>query len=213
MRACAVVAIVCLWTLPVYANNTDEARDHYERASAHFAVGEFADAAEEYQAAYKLKPDPALLYNAAQAYRLAGNNEKALVLYRNYLQFYPNQSNADDVRAQIAKLREALAAVNSAKTAPPTGTVEPKTQKIAPQPETSAPNATAPLTPAVEREHAANEPARVPIYKRWWLWTAVGAVVVAGAVVAIVFASRPNATWNNLPDFGPGKSSSLTVQW
>lgn len=30
-----------------------------------------------------------------------------------------------------------------------------------------------------------------PLYTRWWLWTAVGAVVVGGAVTAAVLASRP----------------------
>ena len=28
---------------------------------------------------YKLKPDPALLYNAAQAYRMAGNNDNMVI--------------------------------------------------------------------------------------------------------------------------------------
>src|SRR5581483_2888736 len=31
---------------------------------------------------------------------------------------------------------------------------------------------------------------KVPIYKRWWLWTAVGVVIVAGAVTAGVVASQ-----------------------
>ena len=37
---------------------------------------------------YKLKPDPALLYNAAQAYRMTGNNHKALLLCKNYVMFF-----------------------------------------------------------------------------------------------------------------------------
>ncbi len=36
--------------------------------------------------------------------------------------------------------------------------------------------------------------ARVPIYKRWWFWTAIGAVVVAGAGTGIYFGARKTGT-------------------
>ena len=32
-----------------------------------------------------------------------------------------------------------------------------------------------------------------PIYKRWWFWTVIGAVVAAGATTGIYFAARPAA--------------------
>jgi tetratricopeptide (TPR) repeat protein len=51
------------------ADSSEEARQHYQRGTAHYALGEYADAAAEYQEAFRLKQDPALLYNAAQAYR------------------------------------------------------------------------------------------------------------------------------------------------
>ncbi|HJX66909.1 MAG TPA: tetratricopeptide repeat protein [Polyangia bacterium] len=43
---------------------------------------------------------------------------------------------------------------------------------------------------------AAPEPASAgqPIYKTWWFWTGVGAVVVAGTVTAILFAYRPSSS-------------------
>ena len=71
-------------------DKTSKAKVLWQEANSHYAVGEFNAAAEKYQAAYKLKADAALLYNAAQSYRLAGNNEKALLLYKNYVMFYPN---------------------------------------------------------------------------------------------------------------------------
>src|SRR5258706_8903492 len=80
-RAVALFALLAAGA--ARADNATEARAHFEAGSAHFAVGEFDQAGLEYQEAYKLKPDPALLYNAAQAYRLAGNHQKALVLYKN----------------------------------------------------------------------------------------------------------------------------------
>ncbi len=202
------------WCATARADRSTEARQHFEQATAHFAVGEFAEAATEYQIAYKLKPDPALLYNAAQSYRLANNPEKAIILYKNYLQLYPNEPNAEDVRRQIVKLKDALAASESAKTSPPTGTTEPKQlppglpaeAAVAPPPTQPATAATTPsnATTAMKRE--------TPIYKKWWLWTAVGAVVAGGVVTAAVLATRQNGTWANAPDVGPGSVHGL-VQW
>src|SRR5262245_38094220 len=84
IRGRIVIAFLLL-TSTARAEGGADARAHFERGNAHYAVGEFAEAAEEYQAAYKLKQDPALLYNAAQAYRLAGNRDKAIILYTNYI--------------------------------------------------------------------------------------------------------------------------------
>ena len=78
MRFHVSLALLLAFAHSALADDYNEAKVHFKKGSAHFAIGEFAEAAEEYQAAYRLKQDPALLYNAAQAFRLAGKNEKAL---------------------------------------------------------------------------------------------------------------------------------------
>lgn len=206
-----VMAAAALFCNVAAAQSASEARAHYEKATSHFAVGEFAEAAAEYQAAYKLKPDPALLYNAAQSYRLANNPDKALILYKNYVQLYPNESNADEVRSQIAKLKQAIAAAESAKSSPPTGTTEPKQL---PAQTTTSPPALAATTPApaAATTTGITSNREKPVYKKWWLWTVVGVVVAGGAVTAAVLATRPSGSWSNSPDVGPGSRSGL-VQW
>lgn len=211
--ALIVAGLVCSsWA---HADPASDARTHYQSATTHFAVGDFAKAADEYQAAYMLKPDPALLYNAAQAYRLAGNQEKALILYKNYVQLYASESNVDEVRAQIAKLKDAIAASDKAKTSPPTGTKEPSQTTNAGAPATASPAAatspTAATTPTSEAATETHE--RTPLYKKWWLWTIVGgAVVVAGVVTGVVLATSSNGTWTNAPEIGPGRMG-LEVRW
>jgi tetratricopeptide (TPR) repeat protein len=206
-----------------HANDLNEARKHFESAQTHFAVGEFGPAGDEYLAAYKLKPDSALLYNAAQAYRLAGNQEKALILYKNYVQFYPHESNIDEVHTQIAKLKDAIAAAEKAKTSPPTDTAQPKPMPAVPE-ATPAPTAPAPETAPPGSKATTNTVAETappasalkestPIYKKWWLWTIVGGVVVAGAVTAAVLLTTSSGTWNNAPGVGPGQSMALGVRW
>jgi hypothetical protein len=49
----------------------EQIRDYLDRATAAFALNHFADAADNYEKAFALKPDAAVLYNAAQAHRLA----------------------------------------------------------------------------------------------------------------------------------------------
>lgn len=215
MRSGFVFLMLVLCTHTAYADRSSQAREHYQSATSHFAVGEFAEAAAEYQAAYKLKPDPALLYNAAQSYRLANNPDKALILYKNYLQLYPNEPNADDVRHQIDKLKDAIAASERAKTSPPTGTTEPKQLP----PTATEPTATPAPPPATHVEPAASATVvehptegKVPVYKKWWLWTIVGVVVVGGVVTAAVLATRSNGSWSNAPDVGPGAAMAL-VRW
>jgi tetratricopeptide (TPR) repeat protein len=99
--------------LSARADEAAEARSHYEKGTAHYALGEFAQAAEEYQAAFRLRQDSALLFNAAQAYRLAGNVDKALVLYRNYVLLFPGEANVDIAREQIARLKQAPASTQT----------------------------------------------------------------------------------------------------
>jgi tetratricopeptide (TPR) repeat protein len=205
---------------------TSQAKALWQEANAQYAVGEFGPAADKYQAAYKLRPDPALLYNAAQSYRLSGQNEKALLLYKNYVMFYPNARNVESAHTQITKLQEAIAAAEKAKTGPPTSTEPAATTpptlagvgaaSSGARP-TDAPSATASTpvpnlastAPAASVDLKAPPPGNDggdeprPLYKKWWFWTAIGAAVVGGAVVAFA-ATRSSGTWNTGPDFGPG---------
>jgi len=188
------------------ADDATDARAAYQRATAHFAVGEFALAADAYQDAYKLKQDPALLFNAAQSRRLAGENERALVLYRNYLQLYPKSRNAEEVRDQIAKLQEAVAAAEKAKNSQPTGTVEP----ARPMGNTEPPPVTPPPPVAHEEPPPVHKEPPTPIYKKWWLWTAVGVVVVAAVVIPVAVIESQPGKWGNVPD---QSFSGLAVRW
>ncbi len=224
-------------------DKTAQARALSQEANALYAVGEFEQAAEKYQSAYKLKPDPALLYNAAQSFRMAGNNEKALLLYKNYAMFYPTAKNIHNAESQISKLQEAIAAQHKAQTQPPTTTeptggsttgvpawtppvTSPSTAAgsgatSSPTTSSASTSATSPSTSALpgavppasssapagatltETAPPAEETAGKPIYKKWWFWTAVGAVA-AGGVAAVLLSGRSSPAWSTAPDFGPG---------
>jgi len=214
---------------PAPDEKTAQARVLAQEATTHYAVGEFTQSAEKYQSAYKLKPDPALLYNAAQAYRMAGNNDKALLLYKNYVMFYPNEKNVPNVQQQITKLQEAIAAQHKAQTQPPTTTEPPSSGAVTP-PAASAVAATPPAAEPAPGSPVAPPPAAAvpaaaptaapaaslvaapapaasneePIYKKWWVWTAVGVVALGGLITVIALSSGSSQPWNTAPDLGPG---------
>jgi tetratricopeptide (TPR) repeat protein len=81
-----------------------EARQHYERGMTHYQLGEFTAAVGEFKQAYALSPAPGLLFNLAQASRLAKQYEQALYFYRTYLRVAPEAPNRTDVETRIAEL-------------------------------------------------------------------------------------------------------------
>jgi tetratricopeptide (TPR) repeat protein len=163
----------------------DEARRLYDEATAAFGVGNYAEAADKYEASFKLHPDAALLFNAAQAYRMADNKQRALQLYHNFLRLYGANPRAEDARTHVAALEKAIAdADTAAPPAPPVPPPPPPAASLsAPPPQPQQP------PPLIERQAPpAGEEAR-PLVSRPWFWVAVGAVVVGG-VVAAVLATR-----------------------
>ena len=113
-----------------------EMKQHYERATRAYDVQKYTEAVDEYQKAYEIGGDPAMLYNVAQSYRLADQLPDALRFYRRYLQRSPNARNREDVERKIADLEKTVeerkrAAAAAATAAPP---AEPALAVVAPAP-------------------------------------------------------------------------------
>ena len=184
----------------------DDAKAHYQKATAHFAVGEYHDAAVEYEEAFKLKQDPAILFNAAQSFRLAGDNQQALLLYNNIIKLYPSTQYARDSKERIEKLAQATTVPPPA-TPPPVTPIPPPASAVAPPPSAVEPVAATPSASAtVVSSPPPSSSEAHPIYTRWWFWTAIG-VVAAGAVITAVAVSSSGGSagaWNNLPSVQAG---------
>ena len=197
-RCLAVTLLaIALSGRPAPAAEPSAARQAYDEATAAFGLGHYAEAAEKYETAFSLRPDPALLYDAAQAYRLAGNRPRALELYRNYLRLYPDRQNADEARNQVAALTKAIEEEKALPPSPPVAAapatalpppvapppVSPPVLLTAPAP-VGAPAAIVTETPSAAESPSSNAGSRT------WLWIAVGAAVVVGGAVALVLATR-----------------------
>jgi hypothetical protein len=119
-----------------------EAQRHFDAAIAHYKAQEFAEAVDEFEAAYKLRPEPEWLYNLGQACRLARQWDKALDYYQKYLAEVPDAENRPAVEQRIAEVQKQRAATHTAETAPPPASAP------ASAPESVPPAAVAPVPPA-----------------------------------------------------------------
>jgi tetratricopeptide (TPR) repeat protein len=87
-------------------NDAKAAKAHYEKGVVLYDLQRYEEAAAEYEAAYEAKPDPALLYNCGQAWRLAGKRDKALRAYQAYLRRMPQTPNRVEIEARIEELKQ-----------------------------------------------------------------------------------------------------------
>lgn len=81
------------------------------------------------------------------------------------------------------------------------------------QPAVTVPHSAAEVPSPAARESAPRAPRSdsVPLYKRWWLWTAVG-VAVSGAVVATALALSPESTTERVPVTTGNTPSGVSLQ-
>jgi iron complex outermembrane receptor protein len=79
-------------------DKTKTAKQYVDAGLAAQKSGDYDTALIFYSKAYALVPHPVLLFDMAQAHRLAGHIEQALALYAKYLAAVPNGSEAQMAR-------------------------------------------------------------------------------------------------------------------
>jgi tetratricopeptide (TPR) repeat protein len=145
-----------------------EVDEHVAQGHRLYLLGRYQDAIAEYRRAYELRADPQFLFQIAEAYRQLGATEQALFYYERYLAGAaagPDRGVAEQRVAEIESLRAA--------TAPP------------------GPSASLVAVPGATLGTNAKRP--TPIWRRWWVWTAVGVALAAGATAAAL-AGRSEAS-------------------
>ena len=181
-------------------DGVEQARAHVRKATAAYNLGRYTEAAKEYETAYEKTLDPNMLFNVGQAWRLAGERQKALTAYRSYLRSAPKGEQRSMAEAKIKELEEQRSDQRSAApTSPPAEAAPAATTPVvgtlpaaAPAPVVThvLPSLPPPATTVAQSESAPNEGAANStgrsFYTRWPFWTAVGAVVAAGVVTGII---------------------------
>jgi tetratricopeptide (TPR) repeat protein len=203
-----------------------QAKAHFKQGAAHYAAGRYDQALAEYQTAYELLPLPDILFNIGQVWRMKGDSARAIEYYNRYLAVEPKGRASDDARAHVTALRRMLEEERAAAGEERAARAEKqlaaeRAARAAEEAKAAQERAAAEARAAEQRraeeklaaERAAAErlalaaratPPRPPLYKRWWLWTAVG-VVAVGVGVGLGVGLGTNRSFNaTRPDFGPG---------
>jgi tetratricopeptide (TPR) repeat protein len=162
-------------TLASASADESPAKRFFLSGQKHFDLGEYADALHDFKEAYRVHEDPVFIYNIAQCQRLLGQNVDAIRSYKSYLRRSPEAPNRSEVEHKITALEELPVQTTPAVTTPVT--------PIVTTPVPTTPTTTEPATVTVVAAAPPHE--RQPVYKKWWLWTAVGAAVVVGVGVGL----------------------------
>jgi hypothetical protein len=91
---------------------------HFRLGSDQFRAGHYAEAAREFQTVYDLTPQPEMLFNLARAYDAAGQYDRAIAAYEEFLARGAPNFGADQVREWINALRARRDAAGGAVTPP-----------------------------------------------------------------------------------------------
>jgi hypothetical protein len=98
-------------TEPQSAPETDGAETSAKQL---FGAGRFAEAAAEFDRAYRATCDPSFLFNIALCYRRLGDLGRALPFYQEYLRRAPDSPRRADVEARIQQIQAELASTGGA---------------------------------------------------------------------------------------------------
>lgn len=205
-----VIALsVCLASASAQGDtsNNEIAKKRFQTGSKFFVAGDYALAIEEFKAARLLVKRPSILFNIAQCYRNLIRPDKAIDYYLQYLKEWADENPGKPIphRDEVDGFLKDNNALPGRKSKVPT--TAPASDPVStgePAPKTEhdiKPKIAAPLAPAItEKTEPAKpiQPGATPIYKKWWLWTIVGAVVVGATTAAVV------ATQGGSPDYVTG---------
>ena len=186
-----LVALVALAGAALSPRPARAAEDPREvTARTHFAKGEYRQALELFATLFAERNDPIYMRNIGRCHQKLGQPTQAIDAFREYLRRAPKlkPTEKQEIEGFIKEMEDLKAsqalAPPPAATAPPAGVEPPpaSTTNVDLQPR---PPATTDAPVDISGGPPPPDQARSPIYKRWWFWTAAGAVV-AGAIVTTI---------------------------
>ncbi|ADO74850.1 Tetratricopeptide repeat domain protein [Stigmatella aurantiaca DW4/3-1] len=185
-----------------------EARVKFAEGNAFYEQGNYRQALTSFDAAYRLVPLPAFLFNVAQCHRQLGSYERAASFYRRYLSLSEKEPpNAPMVKELITEMdTRAQAASKPKPERPKPVAVRESDARAVPKREVSLKEAerqavasrtsdTPSVSPAALGQTQAVKEVRKPLTHKWWVWAGAGAaLLLTGGIVYAVTAPDPRPT-------------------
>jgi len=85
----------------------------FKQGQEFFKARDYDHAIAEYEAAYQLSSEPALIFNIALCHDRAGRAEPALAAFQRYLELAPRGDLADEAREDVARLTAIVDAIRA----------------------------------------------------------------------------------------------------
>jgi len=143
-------------------------------AKRDYLLGKFTEALAGYTRAYDTYPAPGLLFNIGQCQSKLRNWDMAIFSYQAYLRERPNTPHRPVVEELLHDARaahdKAQRDAEAAKREKQRREREAEQRKQLAAKRLVIPPPTAPPRPT-------------PVYKRWWFWTAIGAVATSSVII------------------------------
>jgi tetratricopeptide (TPR) repeat protein len=175
------------------AENEERARGHFRLGRAYYDNGDFAQAAVEFEEAYRISQRAALLYNIYLAYRDANDTHNAAEALRKYLALEKNIENRGQLESRLAALDRALVENPQPSAAPAVVAAAPA------QPLTAVPEATptAEVAPAGALQPSDASPASKPFPVLPVVLMSTGGAMVVGSIVTGMMAVGKHNEWDD----------------
>jgi tetratricopeptide (TPR) repeat protein len=154
---------------PEATKHDEDGRQHFKSGTLYFKQGQYERAIVEYQEAYELSGRPRLLFNLSLAHEKLGQLPEAIETLSRYLGTDGGIADRLDLEKRLETMKERRERQ------------EQKAARVVPSPAAAA--------KSVEMDDRSDAASPQPVYKKWWLWTGVGAVAVGVVVGAIVASS------------------------
>jgi len=144
--------------------------------------------------------DANYIYNQGRCFEQNGRNDQAVLRFKEYLRKAKDlpRADSDAILKKIDELqgtagqREAQpsrAPSEATTTAIPAASAVPPASAVLPSP------ATTPAPLGISQSAPPPEPQESPpVFKRWWFWTGIGAVVAGGVVTGVLISKKSAAT-------------------
>lgn len=151
---------------------------HITEGSRLYAERSYDRAIAEYEAAYQLQAQPALLINIGLCHYKADRPRQALDYYQQALKAKLTREEREEVLANVAKATIKLQEQQQREAQEAQARRTAEQAQLVSQPLTQPPR-----------------PVETPIYKKPWFWGIIGGLVAGGVVIGVV-AARP---WEQSP--------------
>jgi tetratricopeptide (TPR) repeat protein len=169
-----------------------DAKAHARHATQLFDLGKYLEAAKEYEQSFALSDRAPLLFNVAQAYRLGHAYKESIAAYRGFLRRTPDSPLRVEAQGRIDEMERILKERDDAERLRAEREALERDKHPQPPPPDAKPaggesgsgNGSSGGGLAIATPAAAKQ----PVYKKWWLWTAVGVVVAGGVGVGVGLA-------------------------